>query len=94
MTRSEMIAYVQKAEGVPAQMKAAAVMGIALMSKNDLARFSGLADRGLSMVQSGDYVGIMTLLEEVDAPPDVIEVAKTFLGSLPTSGIGPDSTPL
>jgi len=84
MKRSEMIGYIQRAEGVPSQMKAAAILGVSLMPKDELPRFSAIADRGLKMIEAGDYEGVMALLAEVDAPPDVIAAARTLLASLVT----------
>lgn len=82
MKRSEMIAYIQAAEGVPAPMKASAVIGISLMSKEDLAKFSPLADEGLSLLQSKDYDGMLALLKRVGADDSILQVAQNFIGTL------------
>ena len=85
MKRVDMIKYVQ-ASDVTDAMKAAAIMGISLMSKSDFERFSGLADRGLHMLEAKDWPGLMALLEEQDAPPEVLTMAKGMIGALSASG--------
>lgn len=81
MKRSEMIRYIQ-ASNVADTMKAAAILGISIMSKSDFERFSGLADEGLRLLEAGDYDGMLALLESQDAPGDLMQVARGMIEAL------------
>jgi hypothetical protein len=70
------------AEGIPDTMKAAAVAGIVTLSKEKFKEFAVAAERGLALIQAKDYDGLLALLDEVDASPDVIALAKGLLSGL------------
>ena len=81
MNRTELIRCVEAAPVDPAT-KAATILGIAAMSKADLARFSVLADRGIALLAAKDYAGIMALLAEANAPPKLTKLAQDMIHAL------------
>ena len=90
MKRSEMMAYINAADGVSPTMKAAAIVGITMMSKKQFEEFSLLADRGLEFFKAADYDGLLRFLEDdAKAPPDVIETARSLIGAF-TSASDPN----
>jgi len=80
--KTEMLKYVMAAEGMDDKLKAAASIGISLMPKVEFDHFSALADRGLDLLNKKDYPALLSLLDEVDAPPDIIATAKVLIASL------------
>jgi len=83
-----MMAYINAAEGVSPTMKAAAIVGITVMSKSQFDEFSLLADRGLEFFKAADYEGLLRFLEDdAKAPPDVIEVARGLIATLTAGNI-------